>query len=100
MSIPARIEIPGLVKLDDECSDSLKLNLDLTQAHDVAVQLEEQGFGYGAFWCKPPTVREALEILWHAIRGTAMRTKKTPSMAPWAEGRDWGQYVGIDNSGA
>ena len=48
MSISARIEIPEFLKLDDKHSCPLKLELDLTQAHDVAVQLEEQGFGYGA----------------------------------------------------
>lgn len=98
MSVPVRIEIPGEVKLDfDGKPDGFRLNavgipvnmklkLDLTQAHDIAVQLEEQGFGYGAFWCKPPTVREALWILWSAIRGKELRTVKTPSMKPWAEG--------------
>lgn len=103
MSIPVRIEIPGVLKLDDEPdgllvdafensrlaypgnSIPLKLKLDLTQAHGIAVQLEEQGFGYGAFWCQPPTICEALWILWRAIRGTEMRTKNQLSMKPWAE---------------
>ncbi len=87
MSIPVRIEIPAVDGVDGSfpTKPKLGLNLDLTQAHSVAVQLEEQGFGYGAFWCNPPTVREALGILWHAIRGTEMRTKEQPSMKPWAE---------------
>lgn len=110
MSIPASIEISGVVKLNDEPdgllidafehsrlsysgnSAPLKLKLDLTQAHDIAIQLEEQGFGYGAFWCKPPTIREGLWILWSAIRGKELRTGKTPSMAPWAE-RVYYEYV-------
>ena len=102
MTQPVKIEIAGLVKLDDEAdgllvdafensrlscpgnSTPLKLNLDPTQAHDLAVHLEEQGFGYGAFWCQPPSIREALWILWYAIRGTEMRTEETLSMKPWA----------------
>ena len=80
MSMPVRLEIPGM-----EGSVPRKLIMDQTQAHGIAVQLEEQGFGYGAFWCKPPTVREALWILWSAIRGKELRTDKTPSMKPWAE---------------
>lgn len=106
MSIPVRIEIPGVVKLDNEPDGllidafehsrlsypvntlPLKLKLDLTQAHGIAVQLEEQGFGYGAFWCQPPTIWEALTILWCAIRRREMRTSKTPSMAPWAHPDD------------
>ena len=83
MSIPVEIEIPAAEGV--EGSVPTKLKLDLTQAHGIAVQLEEQGFGYGAFWCKPPTVREALWILWSAIRGKELRTGKTPSMKPWAE---------------
>jgi hypothetical protein len=81
MRTPVRIEIPAAESVEGSVPEKLKL--DRKQAHGVAVQLEEQGFGYGAFWCKPPTIREALWILWSAIRGKEFRTYKTPSMSPW-----------------
>ncbi len=93
MSIPVRIEIPAILGVEGSVPE--KLRLDIRQAHGVAVQLEEQGFGYGAFWCKPPTIREALGILWSAILRKELRTAKTPSMAnkapslvPWLHADD------------
>ena len=91
MSDPVIIEIPGVVKLDKEPdgllveafrhsrlsspggSPPLRLKLDLTQVHSIAAQLEGQSYGYGAFWCRPPTVSEALWLLWSAIRGKELR---------------------------
>ena len=86
-----RVEIPGIDGV--EGSQPEKLRLDRAQAHGLAVQLEEQGFGYGAFWCQVPTIRDALWILWSAIRRKEVRTAKTPSIAehgmrPWDHPND------------
>jgi len=102
MSIPVRIEIPAAEGVGGSVpakwrptSRPCQMKLDLAQAHGIAVQLEEQGFGYGAFWCKPPTVREALWILWSAIRGKEVQkfkppsgAAKAPSMVPWLHADD------------
>ena len=76
-----------MVPREDGCPTPLRIKLNPSEGQRVAIQLEEQGFGYGAFWCKAPTIREALLILWWAMRGKTPRTDQMPKAAPWAVDR-------------